>query len=597
MAPVEETRKLPQITKTIERTSEAQRTENNTNYTRTSDSDSEPSTELSDSTDDLTHASGDDLVGDLQIMDTSSNKNNLGISVPQIINGSESRSASSTSSIPTCVVAPTSNSYHSGDMDIASSSDGENGNFIPTRKQREFIPEEKKDDHYWEKRRKNNEAARRSREKRRTHDVALENRIVDLTRDNCQLRNELYAVKKKFGLPLTERFVPDDEEETNPSVSMANTAMSTPNSRATNTPPGMPRLISGSMVARPPGHPNQSPQVMPFPGNMAAMAVPFQGSYNANLPVPFYVAVPPTDNYRQNIALPSSNTSTSLASSSYDLTGKMPVPAHSQYNESESNVKPSLTPSKKPDSQENLYYSHPSSTSLPSSYLSRPRGSNSPEETDLYTQTQNSSSSALLHTYENSNDSYSQDEPLSLTVRKRGDSFSGNESSMSCSSSDSPTSYSPPTMALPHKLRHKVPPELGQNIGSMSYDNGLTQLSEIALAQSGPIPLLKKSHHEEEHVNRRKRSLIDPKYAERRRKNNEAARKCRENRKTLTRIREVKSEYLASENGKLRNEVEVLHEEMKQLRELIESKKLNETPNDEDKKPSVEHVHIQYAVG
>jgi galactokinase len=53
------------------------------------------------------------------------------------------------------------------------------------------------------------------------------------------------------------------------------------------------------------------------------------------------------------------------------------------------------------------------------------------------------------------------------------------------------------------------------------------------------------------------RSLIDPRYAERRKRNNEAARKCRENRKTLTQLREVKSNYLESENGKLRQELDV----------------------------------------
>lgn len=69
---------------------------------------------------------------------------------------------------------------------------------------------------------------------------------------------------------------------------------------------------------------------------------------------------------------------------------------------------------------------------------------------------------------------------------------------------------------------------------------------------------------------------LDPKYIERRKRNNEAARKCRENRKALTKMREVKSSYLESENGKLRNEMNDLQEEVKQLRELLEKKRLEQ---------------------
>ncbi|ESP00612.1 hypothetical protein LOTGIDRAFT_79457, partial [Lottia gigantea] len=69
-----------------------------------------------------------------------------------------------------------------------------------SRKQREFINDTYKDEHYWEKRRKNNDAARRSREKRRYHDMVLENRICDLSKENSDLRSELSAIKRKFNL-------------------------------------------------------------------------------------------------------------------------------------------------------------------------------------------------------------------------------------------------------------------------------------------------------------------------------------------------------------------------------------------------------------
>ncbi|XP_065349390.1 nuclear factor interleukin-3-regulated protein isoform X2 [Cloeon dipterum] len=67
------------------------------------------------------------------------------------------------------------------------------------RKQREFIPDNKKDESYWDRRRRNNEAAKRSREKRRFNDMILEQRVVELTKENHVLKAQLAAVKDKFG--------------------------------------------------------------------------------------------------------------------------------------------------------------------------------------------------------------------------------------------------------------------------------------------------------------------------------------------------------------------------------------------------------------
>lgn len=68
------------------------------------------------------------------------------------------------------------------------------------RKQREFIPDNKKDESYWDRRRRNNEAAKRSREKRRFNDMILEQRVVDLTKENHVLKAQLQAIKDKYGV-------------------------------------------------------------------------------------------------------------------------------------------------------------------------------------------------------------------------------------------------------------------------------------------------------------------------------------------------------------------------------------------------------------
>ncbi|XP_078485046.1 uncharacterized protein LOC104265765 [Ciona intestinalis] len=68
-----------------------------------------------------------------------------------------------------------------------------------SRRSRHFVPNECKDEYYWRKRKKNNEAARKSREKRKTIDSVLEDKVLFLSQENLCLRNELYALKVKYG--------------------------------------------------------------------------------------------------------------------------------------------------------------------------------------------------------------------------------------------------------------------------------------------------------------------------------------------------------------------------------------------------------------
>lgn len=68
------------------------------------------------------------------------------------------------------------------------------------RKQREFIPDAKKDESYWDRRRRNNEAAKRSREKRRFNDMVLEQRVIELTKENHILKAQLEAIKDKYNI-------------------------------------------------------------------------------------------------------------------------------------------------------------------------------------------------------------------------------------------------------------------------------------------------------------------------------------------------------------------------------------------------------------
>jgi len=73
-------------------------------------------------------------------------------------------------------------------------------NSYPQRKQREFIPDNKKDESYWDRRRRNNEAAKRSREKRRFNDMILEQRVIELTKENHVLKAQLTAIRDRYGI-------------------------------------------------------------------------------------------------------------------------------------------------------------------------------------------------------------------------------------------------------------------------------------------------------------------------------------------------------------------------------------------------------------
>uniref|UniRef100_A0A1A9ZK90 BZIP domain-containing protein n=1 Tax=Glossina pallidipes TaxID=7398 RepID=A0A1A9ZK90_GLOPL len=88
-------------------------------------------------------------------------------------------------------------SYNGNDKN---SQNAQNKELFTQRKQREFTPDCKKDDSYWDRRRRNNEAAKRSREKRRYNDMVLEQRVVELTKENHVLKAQLDAIKDKFNI-------------------------------------------------------------------------------------------------------------------------------------------------------------------------------------------------------------------------------------------------------------------------------------------------------------------------------------------------------------------------------------------------------------
>ncbi|WAR23872.1 NFIL3-like protein [Mya arenaria] len=442
------------------------------------------------------------------------------------------------------------------------------GGYIPSRKQREFIPDNKKDDGYWEKRKKNNEAARRSREKRRVHDMALENRILELTRDNCKIRNELNLVKKKFGLSTEEVFTADESQMGKISSQNSSPPQSFARSQQPSVPSEYPSPIYSNGILLPQS-PIRSRSVSgPNPSQYPVYSQPSSSP-------PIHHAIPSSsDSFfsrAQSDAEFKINSGKYEAQYPYQMKS-MKDESHNYKHRVDDQVRPLYSTTMPPNQispySGGLPVSAHKSYWIPTTDLT---SSDSNDEPDYYDKVQ--------------------EQPLSL-VKKRPSTE--NESSEDMSNSSSRASNSPNT-SLPLKLRRKMTNDESNtsfsSVNALPYPNGLAQLSEIALSQSNlpdnsyddiRIQSSLESFNSRPRSYSNPRALFDMKYVERRRRNNEAARKCRENRKQITRIREVKSGYLENENDKLKDELVNLQDEMKELRDMLEKKQKEREDNNEN---------------
>ncbi|RUS87813.1 hypothetical protein EGW08_004412, partial [Elysia chlorotica] len=68
------------------------------------------------------------------------------------------------------------------------------------RARREFVPDDKKDTSYWCKRLKNNDSARRSRVKRKALEKLMESRLLELQKENIELRHEMAAMERRYNV-------------------------------------------------------------------------------------------------------------------------------------------------------------------------------------------------------------------------------------------------------------------------------------------------------------------------------------------------------------------------------------------------------------
>lgn len=81
-----------------------------------------------------------------------------------------------------------------------------------TRKVKRTVPDNEKDDRYWEKRKRNNMAAKRSRENKRFAEMSVRRKMRLLEEENYILRKEISVIKSRYGVPLDQEFLSEQEK-------------------------------------------------------------------------------------------------------------------------------------------------------------------------------------------------------------------------------------------------------------------------------------------------------------------------------------------------------------------------------------------------
>ena len=495
------------------------------------------------------------------------------------------------------------------------------GNQKIIRRQREFIPEFKKDEQYWSKRRKNNEAAKRSREKRRMNDVVMCQKIQELTAENTKVRQELESIKRKFGLPIDKAF-PIDE------ISAQSVYYESENStelpcHISNGPLGAHSEIKTEMIS-----PNHSPvkvstlqqqQQGAGPQRLTVPAFPTGGHMTVHQQAPagsVPVLVPIT---RAHHEPPMAATLTSKQTPPAPQT--QPVALLTTRPAAVSN-QPQLPLKSYTQQYANLSKGLPLTTTLPPSpplHGIRAQPITTLERPEVYKRHANA------HSFLNGEDSPlkvpdvcpphissddSSNSPHSLTIAISGGSSSndnsgdegcdgplnlattshhgGGENSRESSPSSFGQSVAGRRKGIPHKLRHKYS-VISEKLLTCSTPTD----SQKAPVQSGASGHTVPEHTEVNEDSDSDMSLSssfssssaqaldgdipsdrprDVKYFERRKRNNMAARKCRENRKVLNQIRISKSAVLETENTRLKEELTSLSAEVNNLKQMIEKK-------------------------
>ncbi len=499
-----------------------------------------------------------------------------------------------------------------------------------TRKQRQFIPDFKKDDQYWMKRRKNNEAAKRSREKRRVNDAVMGERVAQLTRVNTFLRKELRAIKEHFGLPLDKPFIEPEDLSTGSqmqdyslSASDSESSLVYPGSSGSfhhhSSPPALEPMDLPPHCIDPPLPHCSLPETSGLPPYRSAPlpphSLPQDAQTNSRDPVTGLLphSGPVHPQVKQSGSPPTAFAGSQLpVTETSSRSGGHSVAGGSDSNTRESSASlpirdllsmPPLLPLF-PITQDDKFPFTPArqSTSTGShGYLPQPASSMREDDhlaamgdhvgDHVGGEESDSSSTDLkiaLSGGESSNEGEPSQRPMNLSMVSS--SHTRSEDSQHDTAPGPETfgvrSHVDRRKGVPLKLWHKISSEMQREAQAREQRQAELPVSEQS--ERSPSFSVSSTSNDGADAVVDGNPYPDPKYSERRMRNNLAAKKCRENRKALNNLRLAKSSILETENLRLRQELHQLTSEIGELRDLLEKKKMAEAKGEKFEPPPVE---------
>ena len=467
-----------------------------------------------------------------------------------------------------------------------------------SRKEREFVPEYKKDDHYWLKRQKNNEAAKRSREKRRVNDMAVSDKLNQMAEEKNAVAQELEAIKRHFGLPIDKPFQPDSQE-----AQQATLIKQVPTTTAHNAPLYELHTTSSEVYSQiSPNTP--APPLIPLQGSMMeAMARSIRTSTDSTSEPPPLQPIVYTQEEPHSISCGVNSGMTPLQHSPAVSNGQMSM----AQSPSSSNSLPSSVYSSLPHQYQSQISLHEQQYGtwpcVPAPCTPESPHSNTSSPQDLQIVLSPAVSDASESDFNG---------PLNLSKRRKIDlSDSSSQDSM-----EQRMALAHGRKGIPHKLRYKnytsdifeltQSNKINQNGGMKAEEDTMCQGSamhsspqSVSMQMSNQVNNHSVSNTYDNDTNDSFQNSIefndnsdssDLKYLERRYRNNLAARKCRENRRFMNELRVAKSDVLENENGKLKDELRSLSEEVHGLKKLIEQKNLAKITGEPFELPPVDQI-------
>ncbi|TMS32397.1 hypothetical protein L596_000242 [Steinernema carpocapsae] len=409
-----------------------------------------------------------------------------------------------------------------------------------------------KDDAYWERRKRNNDSAKKSREKRRMNDMAMEQRLLELSKENSRLKSALEAQYINKTVTHDSVIVPNPKIQNYTPSSIHPTPLY-PIDMSAKLPPTLfpsPLLAGPQLLTAAPGH-----TVSPFmqmcqlhalqnSAYRSAAATTTQSASDILSSTsgrgafqPFH----PTAKVVNGSSSPDSSTtshSSDLISQSLHLHD--PLFDGKQYlrNRFLEHAEKRCVPESVHLAWENIYQPRPVEQPVPEA---QPQPIPAQDNVSSSNERPQSLLGTLLSTTRRS-----PSVPQSRTEQQSGLSCETSSHEMSTIKSDSDSLGSPMSSQ-------------GSTIDSHQSSPGSSKSNNSALAQA----LSNRPDQE--------------RYMDRRRRNNEAAKRCRANRRAFE-YRSKRAQQLETENGELRKEMLKLSHELEHLKTLMAAKNILVNP-------------------